>query len=70
MLHRRADPPCRSAMELGLAQTQDQLVRNGLRSRSSETDGKLMSGRDVAIAALLGRRSSASPPVRSSPWAA
>ena len=41
--------------ELGLAQTQDQLVRNGLRSRVClETDGKLMSGRDVAIAALLG----------------
>ena len=38
-----------------LAETQQTLVRNGLRSRVVvETDGKLMSGRDVAIAALLG----------------
>ena len=41
--------------EIGLAETQQTLVRNGLRSRVVvETDGKLMSGRDVAIAALLG----------------
>lgn len=41
--------------ELGLTQTHEQLVENGLRSRVIlETDGKLMSGRDVAIAALLG----------------
>uniref|UniRef100_UPI0023542E8D glutamate synthase large subunit n=1 Tax=Thermophilibacter mediterraneus TaxID=1871031 RepID=UPI0023542E8D len=37
--------------EIGLAETQQTLVRNGLRSRVVlETDGKLMSGRDVAVA--------------------
>ncbi|MCD7860270.1 MAG: glutamate synthase large subunit [Firmicutes bacterium] len=41
--------------ELGLAETHQTLIRNGLRSRVRlETDGKLMSGRDVAIACLLG----------------
>ena len=41
--------------EIGLAQTQKELVENHLRSRVRlETDGKLMSGRDVAIAAMLG----------------
>lgn len=41
--------------EIGLAETQQTLLRNGLRSRVVvETDGKLLSGRDVAIAALLG----------------
>ncbi len=41
--------------ELGLAETHQTLLRNGLRSRVRiETDGKLMSGRDVAVAALLG----------------
>lgn len=41
--------------ELGVAETHQTLMRNGLRSRVViETDGKLMSGRDVAIAALLG----------------
>ena len=41
--------------ELGLAETHQTLLQNGLRSRVMlETDGKLMSGRDVAIAALLG----------------
>ncbi|MCQ9617024.1 glutamate synthase large subunit [Paenalcaligenes niemegkensis] len=41
--------------ELGLAETQQTLVLNGLRDRVVlETDGKLMSGRDVIIAALLG----------------
>ncbi|MEF2782188.1 MAG: glutamate synthase large subunit [Clostridium sp.] len=41
--------------ELGLSQAHEQLVKNHLRSRVRlETDGKLMSGRDVAIAALLG----------------
>ena len=41
--------------ELGLAETHQTLVANGLRGRVViETDGKLMSGRDVAIAALLG----------------
>ena len=42
-------------LEIGLAETQQTLLFNGLRSRVVlETDGKLMSGRDVAIAALLG----------------
>ena len=41
--------------ELGLAETHQTLIENGLRERVRiETDGKLMSGRDVAIAALLG----------------
>ena len=41
--------------ELGLAEAHQTLVRNGLRRRVIlETDGKLMSGRDVAIAAMLG----------------
>ncbi|MFR7952803.1 MAG: glutamate synthase-related protein [Ruminococcus sp.] len=41
--------------ELGLAETHQTLLMNGLRNRVRiETDGKLMSGRDVAIAALLG----------------
>lgn len=41
--------------ELGLAETHQALIMNGLRSKVVlETDGKLMSGRDVAIAALLG----------------
>ena len=41
--------------ELGLAETHQTLIMNGLRNRVViETDGKLMSGRDVAIAALLG----------------
>jgi glutamate synthase (ferredoxin) len=41
--------------ELGLAETHQTLLLNNLRSRVTlETDGKLMTGRDVAIAALLG----------------
>ena len=41
--------------ELGLAEVQQTLVMNNLRDRVRiETDGKLMTGRDVAIAALLG----------------
>ncbi|MFK7695495.1 glutamate synthase large subunit [Paenibacillus sp. HJGM_3] len=41
--------------ELGLAETHQTLVLNGLRDRITvETDGKLMTGRDVVIAALLG----------------
>ena len=40
---------------VGLAETQQTLIENGLRQRVRiETDGKLMSGRDVAIAAILG----------------
>ena len=42
-------------LELGLAETQQTLMQNGLRSRVVlEADGKLMDGRDVAIACLLG----------------
>jgi glutamate synthase (NADPH) large chain len=41
--------------ELGLAETQQVLLLNDLRSRIKvQTDGKLQSGRDVVIAALLG----------------
>jgi glutamate synthase (NADPH/NADH) large chain len=41
--------------ELGLAETHQTLLRNKLRGRVRlETDGQLMTGRDVAIAALLG----------------
>ncbi len=41
--------------EIGLAETQQTLLRNDLRSRILvETDGQLRTGRDVVIAALLG----------------
>lgn len=41
--------------EMGLAETHQTLIANGLRNRVVvETDGKLMSGKDVAIAAMLG----------------
>ena len=41
--------------ELGLAETHQNLIANGLRTRVViETDGKLMTGRDVLVAALLG----------------
>ncbi len=41
--------------ELGLAETQQTLVLNGLRNRVRvQTDGQLKTGRDVAVAALLG----------------
>ena len=41
--------------ELGLAEAHQSLIMNGLRNKVVvETDGKLMSGRDVAIAAMLG----------------
>jgi glutamate synthase (NADPH) large chain len=41
--------------ELGLAETQQVLLMNDLRSRIRvQTDGKLQTGRDVVIAALLG----------------
>ncbi|MBR0409827.1 MAG: glutamate synthase large subunit [Eubacterium sp.] len=41
--------------ELGLAEAHQTLIMNGLRHQVRlETDGKLMSGRDVAIAAMLG----------------
>ncbi len=41
--------------ELGVAEAHQTLIMNGLRNKVVlETDGKLMSGRDVAIAAMLG----------------
>lgn len=41
--------------ELGLVQAHQSLISEGLRQRVViETDGKLMSGRDVAIATMLG----------------
>jgi glutamate synthase (NADPH/NADH) large chain len=41
--------------ELGLAETQQTLLRNGLRDRVAvQVDGQLKTGRDVIIAALLG----------------
>jgi glutamate synthase (NADPH) large chain len=41
--------------EMGLAEAQQTLVKNGLRSRVVlQTDGKLMTGYDLAVATLLG----------------
>ncbi|MDO9354337.1 MAG: glutamate synthase-related protein, partial [Solirubrobacteraceae bacterium] len=41
--------------EIGLAETQQTLLKNELRSRITvQTDGQLKTGRDVAVAALLG----------------
>ncbi|MBI5975010.1 glutamate synthase large subunit [Staphylococcus canis] len=41
--------------ELGLAETHQTLMMNGLRSRVRlETDGKLLTGRDIAFACMLG----------------
>jgi len=41
--------------EIGLAETQQTLIKNDLRSRITvQTDGQLKTGRDVVIAALLG----------------
>lgn len=41
--------------ELGLSEAHQTLLKNGLRRQVRlETDGKLMSGRDVAVAAMLG----------------
>jgi len=46
---------CGLPWELGLAETQQTLVLNGLRDRVKvQTDGQLKTGRDVAIACLLG----------------
>ena len=44
-----------SPWEIGLAETQQTLVMNGLRGRIRvQTDGQMKTGRDVAIGALLG----------------
>ncbi|SES30968.1 glutamate synthase large subunit [Salisediminibacterium halotolerans] len=41
--------------EIGLSETHQTLLLNGLRDRITvETDGKMMSGRDVVVASLLG----------------
>ena len=41
--------------ELGLSETHNTLIMNNLRSKVAiETDGKMMTGRDVVIAAMLG----------------
>ena len=41
--------------EVGLAEAHQTLIRNGLRNKVRlQTDGKLMTGRDVAIACMLG----------------
>ncbi len=41
--------------EVGLAETHQTLIRNGLRNKVKlQTDGKLMTGRDIAIACMLG----------------
>ncbi len=46
---------CGLPWEMGLAETHQTLIRNGLRSRIKvECDGQLKTGRDVAVAALLG----------------
>jgi len=46
---------CGSPWEIGLAETQQTLVLNRLRSRIRvQTDGQMKTGRDVAIGALLG----------------
>merc|ERR1719183_1609732 len=46
---------CGAPWELGLAETHQTLVLNGMRGRVTlETDGQLRTGRDVLIAALLG----------------
>ncbi|GFH42077.1 glutamate synthase [Lactococcus hodotermopsidis] len=42
-------------LEMGLAEAHQTLTMNNLRQRMTlETDGKLMTGRDIAVAALLG----------------
>ncbi len=44
-----------SPWEIGLAETQQTLVLNGLRTRIKvQVDGQMKTGRDVVIAALLG----------------
>ncbi len=46
---------CGSPWELGLAETQQTLLLNGLRDRITvQVDGQLKTGRDVVVAALLG----------------
>jgi glutamate synthase (NADPH/NADH) large chain len=54
-----------SPWEIGLAETQQTLVLNGLRSRIAvQVDGGLRTGRDVSSARCWAPTSSASPPRR------
>jgi glutamate synthase (NADPH/NADH) len=54
---------CGLPWELGLSETHQTLMANNLRTRTTlQTDGQLKTGRDVAIAALLGE--SPQPPQR------
>ena len=47
--------PCGQPVGIGLAETQQTLVLNGLRGRIAvQVDGGIRTGRDVAVAALLG----------------
>ena len=49
--------------ELGISETHQTLVLNDLRSRVRlQTDGQMRTGRDVAIAAILGRRNTVFAP--------
>jgi glutamate synthase (ferredoxin) len=53
--HQSSIHSCGMPFELGILEAHQALSESGLRTRVAlETDGKLMSGRDVAIAALLG----------------
>ncbi len=55
----------------GWPETHQTLIMNGLRSRVIvETDGKLMTGRDVAIACMLGAEEFGFATAPWSPWAA
>jgi len=61
----------RAALGTGSGRDASDAGAEQLRSRITvETDGQLKTGRDVAIAALLGARNSASQPRRWFPWAA
>ncbi len=60
-----------SPWELGLAETQQTLLLNGLRNRIRvQADGQMKTGRDVVIGALLGATSSVLPRRRWLPKAA
>jgi glutamate synthase domain-containing protein 2 len=56
--------------ELGLVETQQALVANGLRHKIRlQVDGGLKTGLDIIKAAILGLKASASVPARWSRWA-
>jgi len=55
--------------EIGLAETQQTLVLNGLRDRIVvQADGQMRTGRDIVIGALLGPSGSGSAPRLWSRW--